>query len=133
MRRPDPTSKKRSLQSRKAWNFLLCHTKDFRDWPADDLREQESKPTSLVLRRVKALVGAVFDRDGHLFFASEGDLWEGDITMPSEPGEEPPAVDARRLGRWLCLNPQTLLRTDGRARTSGGGSYRLRPNGPYGW
>ena len=44
----------------------MCHTKDFRDWPAYYLREQESKPTSLVLRRVKALVGAVFDRDGHL-------------------------------------------------------------------
>ena len=85
--------------------LLLCHTKDFRDWPAYYLREQESKPTSLVLRRVKALVGAVFDRDGHLFFASGGDLWEGDITMPSEPGEEPPAVDASRFG------PVALLET----------------------
>ena len=84
--------------------LLLCHTKDFRDWPAYYLREQESKPTSLVLRRVRALVGAVFDRDGHLFFASGGDLWEGDITTPSEP-EEPPAVEADRFA------PVALLET----------------------
>jgi hypothetical protein len=77
--------------------LLLCRTKDGRDWPAYYLREQESKPTSLVLRRVNALVGAVFDRDGHLFFASGGDLWEGDITTPSEPGEELPAVEAFRF------------------------------------
>jgi hypothetical protein len=84
--------------------LLLCHTKDFRDWPAYYLREQESKPTSLVLRRVKALVGAVFDRDGHLFFSSGGDLWQGDITTPSEP-EEPPAVEADRFA------PVALLET----------------------
>jgi hypothetical protein len=84
--------------------LLLCHTKDFRDWPAYYLREQESKPTSLVLRRVKALVGAVFDRDGHLFFASGGDLWEGGITTPSEP-EERPAVEASRFA------PVALLET----------------------
>ncbi len=85
--------------------LLLCHTKDFRDWPAYYLRGQERKPTSLVLRRVNALVGAVFDRDGHLFFASGGDLWEGDITTPSEPGEERPAVDASRFA------PVALLET----------------------
>ena len=84
--------------------LLLCHTKDFRDWPAYYLRDQESKPTSLVLRRVRALVGAVFDRDGHLFFASGGDLWEGDITTPSEP-EELPAVEASRFA------PVALLET----------------------
>ena len=84
--------------------LLLCHTNDFRDWPAYYLREQESKPTSLVLRRVNALVGAVFDRAGHLFFASGGDLWEGDITTPSEP-EEPPAVEAERFA------PVALLET----------------------
>ena len=83
----------------------MCHTKDFRDWPAYYLREQERKPTSLVLRRVNALVGAVFDRDGHLFFASGGDLWEGDITTPSEPGEELPAVEASRFA------PVALLET----------------------
>jgi hypothetical protein len=77
--------------------LLLCRTKDGRDWPAYYLREQESKPTSVVLRRVNGLVGAVFDRDGHLFFASGGDLWEGDIITPSEPGEEPPAVEAFRF------------------------------------
>jgi hypothetical protein len=82
--------------------LLMCHTKDFRDWPAYYLREQESKPTSLVLRRVKALVGAVFDRDGHLFFASGGDLWEGDITTPSEPGEVP-AVEADRFAPVAIL------------------------------
>ena len=82
--------------------LLLCHTKDFRDWPAYYLREQESKPTSLVLRRVKALVGAVFDRDGHLFFASGGDLWEGNITTPSEP-EELPAVEADRFAPVAIL------------------------------
>jgi hypothetical protein len=84
--------------------LLLCHTKDFRDWPAYYLREQETKPTSLVLRRVRALVGAVFDRDGHLFFASGGDLWEGEITTPSEPGEMP-AVEADRFA------PVALLET----------------------
>lgn len=82
--------------------LLLCHTKDFRGWPAYYLREQESKPTSLVLRRVNALVGAVFDRDGHLFFASGGDLWEGDITTPSEP-EELPAVEADRFAPVAIL------------------------------
>ena len=85
--------------------LLLCHTKDFRDWPAYYLREQESKPTSLVLRRVKALVGAVFDRDGHLFFGSGGDLWEGDITTPSESEHELPAVEADRFA------PVALLET----------------------
>ena len=85
--------------------LLLCHTKDFRDWPAYYLREQESKPTSLVLRRVKALVGAVFDRDGHLFFGSGGDLWEGDITTPSESKQELPAVEASRFA------PVALLET----------------------
>jgi hypothetical protein len=84
--------------------LLLCRTKDFRNWPAYYLREQESKPTSLVLRRVNALVGAVFDRDGHLFFASGGDLWEGDITTPSEP-EDVPAVEADRFA------PVALLET----------------------
>ena len=84
--------------------LLLCHTKDFRGWPAYYLREQERKPTSLVLRRVNALVGAVFDRDGHLFFASGGDLWEGDITTPSEP-EDVPAVEADRFA------PVALLET----------------------
>jgi hypothetical protein len=82
--------------------LLLCHTKDFRDWPAYYLREQESKPTALVLRRVRALVGAVFDRDGHLFFGSGGDLWEGDITTPSEPGEVP-AVEADRFAPVAIL------------------------------
>ena len=85
--------------------LLLCHTKDFRDWPAYYLREQERKPSSLVLRRVNALVAAVFDRDGHLFFASGGDLWEGDITTPSEPEEERPAVEASRFA------PVALLET----------------------
>jgi hypothetical protein len=83
--------------------LLLCHTKDFRDWPAYYLREQESKPTALVLRRVKALVGAVFDRDGHLFFASGGDLWEGGITTPSESEQEPPAVEADRFAPVAIL------------------------------
>jgi hypothetical protein len=83
--------------------LLLCHSKDFRDWPAYYLREQERKPTSLVLRRVKALVGVVFDRDGHLFFASGGDLWEGDITTPSESEQEPPAVEADRFAPVAIL------------------------------
>src|SRR2546426_1080045 len=69
--------------------LLLCHGngKNYREWPAYYLREQERKPTSLVLRRVNALVGAVFDRDGHLIFASGGDIWEGDISKPTEPEE----------------------------------------------
>jgi hypothetical protein len=83
--------------------ILLCHTKDFRDWPAYYLREQESKPTALVLRRVRALVGAVFDRDGHLFFGSGGDLWEGDITTPSESEQEFPAVEADRFAPLAIL------------------------------
>ena len=65
--------------------LLLCHGngKNYREWwPAYYLRDQERKPTSLVLRRVNALVGAVFDRDGHLFFASGGDIWEGDAFPP---------------------------------------------------
>jgi hypothetical protein len=83
--------------------LLLCHTKDFRDWPAYYLRGQERKPTSLVLRRVKALVAAVFDRDGHLFFASGGDLWEGDITTPSESEQELPAAEADRFAPVAIL------------------------------
>jgi hypothetical protein len=83
--------------------LLLCHTKDFRDWPAYYLREQESKPTAIVLRRLKALVGAVFDRDGHLFFGSGGDLWEGDITTPSESEQEWPAVEADRFAPVAIL------------------------------
>ena len=83
--------------------LLLCHTKDFRDWPAYYLREQESKPTALALRRVKALVGAIFDRDGHLFFGSGGDLWEGDITTPSESEQEWPAVEADRFAPVAIL------------------------------
>ena len=83
--------------------LLLCHTKDFRDWPAYYLRKQESKPTALVLRRVKALVGAVFDRDGHLLFGSGGDLWEGDITTPSESEQELPAVEADRFAPVAIL------------------------------
>ena len=85
--------------------LLLCHgtSKNYRDWwPAYYLREQERKPTSLVLRRVNALVGAVFDRDGHLFFASGGDIWEGDISKPTEP-EEPPAVEANRFAPVAIL------------------------------
>jgi len=87
--------------------LLLCHGngngKNYREWwPAYYLREQERKPTSLVLRRVNALVGAVFDRDGHLFFASGGDIWEGDISKPTEP-EEPPAVEADRFAPLAIL------------------------------
>jgi hypothetical protein len=85
--------------------LLLCHgtSKNYRDWwPAYYLREQERKPTSLVLRRVNALVGAVFDLDGHLFFASGGDIWEGDISKPTEP-EEPPAVEANRFAPVAIL------------------------------
>jgi hypothetical protein len=82
--------------------LLLCHTKDFREWPAYYLREQERKPTSLVLRRVNALVGAVFDRDGHVFFGSGGDIWEGAITNPTDP-EELPAVEAERFAPVAIL------------------------------
>ena len=84
--------------------LLLSHGtgKNYREWPAYYLREQERKPTSLVLRRVNALVGAVFDRDGHLFFASGGDIWEGDISKPTEP-EEPPAVEADRFAPVAIL------------------------------
>jgi hypothetical protein len=85
--------------------LLLCHGngKNYREWwPAYYLREQERKPTSLVLRRVNALVGAVFDRDGHLFFASGGDIWEGDISKPTEL-EELPAVEADRFAPLAIL------------------------------
>ena len=114
--------------------LLLCHTKDFRDWPAYYLRGQERKPTSLVLRRVNALVGAVFDRDGHLFFASGGDLWEGDITTPSEPGEERPAVDASRFAPVALLETaNTTSGSTGARELAVAGRYRLRSNGPDGW
>jgi len=84
--------------------LLLCHGngKNYREWPAYYLHEQERKPTSLVLRRVNALVGAVFDRDGHLFFASGGDIWEGDISKPTEP-EELLAVEADRFAPVAIL------------------------------
>ena len=59
--------------------LLLCRTKDGRDWPSFYLKEQEQTPAPIVTRRVRALVGAVFDREGHLFFAAEGDLWEGSV------------------------------------------------------
>jgi hypothetical protein len=97
--------------------LLLCHGtgKNYREWwPAYYLREQELKPTSLVLRRVNALVGAVFDRDGHLFFVSGGDIWEGDISKPTEP-EDLPAVEADRFA------PVAILETANTTPNSTGG------------
>jgi hypothetical protein len=49
-------------------------------------------------------VGAVFDREGHLFFAANGDLWEGSVELPSELDERP-SVDAIRFA------PVALLET----------------------
>ena len=93
--------------------LLLCHGngKNYREWPAYYLREQERKPTSLVLRRVNALVGAVFDRDGHLFFASGGDIWEGDISKPTEP-EELLAVEADRFAPVQLVDAGQASRAD---------------------
>jgi hypothetical protein len=76
--------------------LLLCRTKDGRDWPSFYLKEQEQTPAPIVTRRVRALVGAVFDREGHLFFAAEGDLWEGSVELPSELDERP-SVEADRF------------------------------------
>jgi len=77
--------------------LLLCRTKDGRDWPSYYLREQEKTPSLIATRRVNALVGAVFDREGHLFFAAEGDIWEGSVEPPPEP-ELPISVEAIRFG-----------------------------------
>jgi hypothetical protein len=76
--------------------LLLCRTKDGRDWPSFYLKEQEQTPAPIVTRRVRALVGAVFNREGHLFFAAEGDLWEGSVEAPSELDERP-SVEAFRF------------------------------------
>jgi hypothetical protein len=84
--------------------LLLCRTKDGRDWPSFYLKEQEKTPSLIVTRRVRALVGAVFDREGHLFFAANGDLWEGSVELPSELDERP-SVDAIRFA------PVALLET----------------------
>jgi len=62
--------------------LLMCRTKDGRDWPSYYLREQEQTPSLIATRRVNALVGAVFDREGHLFFAADGDVWEGSVEPP---------------------------------------------------
>jgi hypothetical protein len=64
--------------------LLLGRTKDGRDWPAYYLKEQSSTPAPVVTRRVQALASACFDREGHLFFVSNGDVWEGSVEPPSE-------------------------------------------------
>jgi len=76
--------------------LLMCRTKDGRDWPSFYLKEQEQTPAPIVTRRVRALVGAVFNREGHLFFAADGDLWEGSVELPSELDERP-SVEAFRF------------------------------------
>src|SRR6266404_2233728 len=84
--------------------LLLCRTQDGRDWPSYYLKEQERSPAAIVTRRVRALVGAVFDREGHLFFAADGDLWEGSVEPPSELDQRP-SVEAIRFA------PVALLET----------------------
>jgi hypothetical protein len=76
--------------------LLMCRTKDGRDWPSYYLREQEQTPSLIATRRVNALVGAVFDREGHLFFAADGDVWEGSVEPPPEP-DFPTSVEAIRF------------------------------------
>jgi hypothetical protein len=76
--------------------LLLCRTQDGRDWPSYYLKEQEQTPASIVTRRVRALLCAVFDREGHLFFAADGDLWEGSVEPPPEP-DLPTSVEALRF------------------------------------
>ncbi len=76
--------------------LLMCRTKDGRDWPSYYLREQRQTPSLIATRRVNALVGAVFDREGHLFFAAEGDVWEGSVEPPPEP-DLPTSVEAIRF------------------------------------
>src|SRR5438309_2202679 len=55
-------------------------------------------------RRVRALVGAVFDSEGHLFFGSQGDLWEG--TIDTSDRDMAPAVVASRFAPLAALETQ---------------------------
>lgn len=84
--------------------LLLCHTKDWRDWPSYYLKEQAQTPAPIVTRRVQALGSAVFDREGHLFFVSNGDIWEGSVEPPSE-------FDERWSVRASRFAPVALLET----------------------
>lgn len=84
--------------------LLSARTKDFRDWPAFYLKEQSRTPAPIVTRRVNALASAVFDRDGHLFFVSNGDIWEGSVEPPSEFSDRS-SVEASRFA------PVALLET----------------------
>jgi len=84
--------------------LLLCRTKEGRDWSSYYLKEKETTPALIVTRRVGAVANAVFDREGHLFFASGGDIWEGSVELPSEVDQRP-SVEASRFG------PVALLET----------------------
>ncbi len=76
--------------------LLRCRTQDGSAWPSFYLKEQERTASRIATRRVSALVGAVFDREGHLFFAAEGDLWDGSVEPPPEP-DLPTSVEASRF------------------------------------
>ncbi len=76
--------------------LLRCRTQDGSAWPSFYLKEQERTASRIATRRVSALVGAVFDREGYLFFAAEGDLWDGSVEPPPEP-DLPTSVEASRF------------------------------------
>ncbi|MDQ3116867.1 MAG: hypothetical protein M3Q86_09710 [Verrucomicrobiota bacterium] len=85
--------------------LLLGRDATLVDWPAYYLKEGTGTPLRVNCRRVRALTGAVFDRDGHLFFSSGGDFWVGRIDT-SGGDDMPPAAVASRFGPVAALETQ---------------------------
>lgn len=84
--------------------LLLGFSNQSRSWPVYYLNDKTRTPKGVICRRVNSLTGAVFNREGHLFFTSDSDLWEGEIETGDE--NEPPAAVATRFGPVALLETQ---------------------------
>ena len=86
--------------------LLVAKDSDANDFSAWYLEKQSKNPKQVNCRRVRALVGAVFDREGHLFFGSGGDLWAGEVDTSDEAQGSFPATVASRFGPVAELETQ---------------------------